>query len=75
MFGNQVMMRGNILFDSIYRFKGQQAPAVIMVDTDPDATNFQRSWKILHAGMTRATVRLDIVTRRDNSITKDFSTW
>ena len=63
MFGNQVMTSGKILFDSIYRFKGQQAPAVIIVDMDPDSADFQRSWKVMHAGMTRATVRLDLVTQ------------
>ena len=75
MFGNQVMTNGKVIFDTIYRFKGQQAPAVIIVEMDPDPTELQRAWKILHAGMTRATVRLDLVTRADNEITREFSTW
>jgi hypothetical protein len=75
MFGNQVMTSGKILFDTIYRFKGQQAPAVIVVDMDPDPNDIERSWKVLHAGMTRATVRLDLVTKDDNPITREFSAW
>ena len=75
MFGNQVMTKGKVLFDTIYRFKGQQAPAVIVVDMDPDPDDGEQSWKILHAAMTRATVRLDLVTKGDNAITGEFSAW
>ncbi|MEI6287397.1 MAG: hypothetical protein WCP79_12900 [Bacillota bacterium] len=32
--GNQIETAGEIRFDSIYRFKGQQAPLVIIVDAD-----------------------------------------
>jgi hypothetical protein len=75
MFGNQVMTSGKVVFDTIYRFKGQQAPAVIIVEMDPDPADHRKSWKVLHAGMTRATVRLDLVTKLDNQITREFSAW
>ncbi len=53
--GNQILTEGKITFDTVYRFKGQQSPAVILVDTE-DASN-----EVLLVGMTRATVRLDAV--------------
>jgi hypothetical protein len=75
LFGNQVMTSGKIHFDSIYRFKGQQAPAVVVVDLDPDEAASLQSWKTMHAAMTRATVRLDLVTKGDNQITRKFSSF
>ncbi len=35
--GNQVLSEGRITFDSVYRFKGQEAAAVVLVDSDPNA--------------------------------------
>ena len=35
LLGNQVLTPGKIAFESVGRFKGQQAPAVILVDIDP----------------------------------------
>jgi len=32
LLGNQILSDGQVLFDSIGRFKGQQAPAVILVE-------------------------------------------
>ena len=59
--GNQTMTDGRLLFDSIRRFKGQQAPAVILVDTDPGTADPDLFQRLLYCGMTRATVRLEIV--------------
>jgi hypothetical protein len=70
--GNQVMSSGVLTLETIYRFKGQQAPAVILVDVDPDPTKRVRATRILNAAMTRATVRLDVVMRSGNDMTKDF---
>jgi hypothetical protein len=70
--GNQVMSDGVLTLETIYRFKGQQAPAVILVDVDPDPTKRSQSTRLLNAAMTRATVRLDIVMRNGNEMTKDF---
>jgi hypothetical protein len=75
LFGNQVMTEGRLTFDSIYRFKGQQAPAVILVDVDPNAEDTERAHRLLHTGMTRATVRLEIVTRDGNPMTSGYSSW
>jgi hypothetical protein len=73
LFGNQVMSDGRLTFDSIYRFKGQQAPAVILVDVDLKENDPDRANRLLHTGMTRATVRLEIVTRNGNPLTSGFS--
>ena len=70
--GNQVMSSGVLTLETIYRFKGQQAPAVILVDVDPDPTDLVRATRLLNAAMTRATVRLDVVMRSGNDMTKDF---
>lgn len=60
--GNQVYTDGEIVFDSIYRFKGNQSPAVILVDIDSHDTLSERERNVLFCGMTRATVRLEIVS-------------
>ncbi len=61
LLGNQILTDGQVRFESIYRFKGQQAPAVIIVDAarrDHAEADFL---KLLYTAMTRATVRLDVV--------------
>jgi superfamily I DNA and RNA helicase len=60
--GNQVYTEGDILFDSIFRFKGNQSPAVILVDIDKTESLSDRDRSVLFCGMTRATVRLDIIS-------------
>ena len=69
---HQVMTQGRVRVESIYRFKGQEAPAVILVDVDPpqDGDALARAQKLLFCGVTRATVRLDVVARTDNSYTQ-----
>ncbi len=61
MHGNQQYTSGEISFDSIYRFKGNQSAAVILVDVDSLEPKTDRETALLFCGMTRATVRLDIV--------------
>jgi superfamily I DNA and RNA helicase len=61
--GDQTFTPGNLYFESIYRFKGQQAPAVILVDVDP---KHDRDQCALFSGMTRATVRLELVVNAQN---------
>ena len=63
--GNQTMTDGRLLFDTIRRFKGQQAPAVVLVDTAPGTTDPSLFQRLLYCGMTRATVRLEVVACRD----------
>lgn len=68
IFGNQLMSDGRLLFDSVYRFKGQQAPAVILVDVDPKPDRLERERRLLFCGMTRATVRLDMLVKAGNPV-------
>jgi hypothetical protein len=65
-FGNQVLTEGRLTFDSIYRFKGQEAPAVVLVDVAPDRDKLDRAWRLLYCGMTRATVRLEMLVNAGN---------
>jgi len=64
--GTQVWTEGRLTYDSIYRFKGQEAPAVILVDVNPSTKHLERAEQLLYCGMTRATVRLELVACRDN---------
>ncbi len=64
--GNQILTAGQLAFDSVRRFKGQEAPAVVLVDVDPRADRREREQRLLYCGMTRATVRLELVVREDN---------
>jgi hypothetical protein len=61
IFGNQVYTKGQILFDTVRRFKGQQEAAVILTDVDPRESRLREDLSVLFCGMTRATVRLDMV--------------
>jgi hypothetical protein len=69
LLGNQVFESGQLRFDTVYRFKGQQAPAVIVTDIDPSEERLDHAERLLFTGMTRATVRLEIVARKENSMT------
>ncbi len=68
LFGNQKYTDGQIRFDTIRRFKGGEAPAVILVDVDPGPDHDGEDKRLLFVGMTRATVRLDVVARRGNPV-------
>jgi superfamily I DNA and RNA helicase len=57
--GNPHWSEGDLLFESIYRFKGQSAPVVILADLDFSDLD-ERTCRKLFVGLTRAedTVRL-----------------
>ncbi len=59
--GNQVYTDGDVLFDTVYRFKGQQAPAVILIDGNSSEHATDRMKRVMFCGMTRATVRLEVI--------------
>ena len=60
LFGNPEYREGDVLLESIYRFKGQSAPCVIL--TEVDFANFdERSARKLFVGATRATMKLIVV--------------
>jgi superfamily I DNA and RNA helicase len=72
LFGNQVLTDGRLTFDSVYRFKGQEAAAVILVDVDPNPDKLDRAWRLLYCGMTRATVRLEMLVNENNPECRRF---
>jgi hypothetical protein len=61
----QIYTNGDLNFDTIFRFKGQQAPAVILVDLDETIKRNDYSLGVLYCAMTRATVRLELVVQKD----------
>ena len=61
----QVYTDGDITFETIFRYKGQQAPCVILVDLDESVERNDWSLGILYCAMTRATMRLELVVKKD----------
>ena len=59
LFGNPEYREGDVLLDSIYRFKGQSAPCVILTEVDFDTLDARA--RKLFVGATRATMKLLIV--------------
>jgi superfamily I DNA and RNA helicase len=60
LFGNPEYREGDVLLESIYRFKGQSAPCVVLTEVDFDALDDQAARKIF-VGATRATMKLIVV--------------
>ncbi len=60
MFGAPVYTPGDLLIDSVYRFKGQSAPCIIFTEIDFDALD-DASLRKLFVGMTRASMKLVLV--------------
>ncbi|KVP21388.1 ATP-dependent helicase [Burkholderia ubonensis] len=60
LFGNPEYHDGGVLLDSIYRFKGQSAPCVILTEIDFDTLDARAARK-LFVGATRATMKLLLV--------------
>ena len=67
LLGNQLFENGQLRFDTVYRFKGQQAPAIILTDVEPNQDRLNHAERLLFTAMTRATVRLELVIREGNS--------
>jgi len=60
LFGNPEYREGDVLLESIYRFKGQSAPCVILTEVDFDSFDEQVARKFF-VGATRATMKLIVV--------------
>lgn len=60
LFGNPVFRDGELLAESVYRFKGQSAPAVILTEVDIESLD-DKSFRKLFVGMTRARLKLVLV--------------
>jgi superfamily I DNA and RNA helicase len=72
LFGNQLMTPGKILFESVRRFKGQQAPAVVLVDIDLNPGKVEMFTRLFYSGMTRATVRLELLVKADDALNEAY---
>ena len=55
-----VYTEGELLVESVYRFKGQAAPAVVLTEVDFESLD-ERTVRKLFVGATRATMKLAIV--------------
>ncbi len=61
--GEPVWRDGELLVESVYRYKGQSAPAVVLAEVDfAELNNIERSK--LFVGMTRAQMALEVVLSR-----------
>ena len=60
LFGNPQYNQGDLLIETVYRFKGQAAPCVILTEVDFEEVNDIVRRK-LFVGMTRASMRLIVV--------------
>lgn len=58
--GDQVWCDGELIVESIYRFKGQSAPAIILSELDFEELTVQERRK-LFVGMTRAQLNLQVI--------------
>jgi hypothetical protein len=62
LLGNQTVTDGDVLIDSVHRFKGQAAPCVVLTEVDFDALD-ERAVRRIFVGATRATMKLTIVVQ------------
>ncbi|MCQ9377191.1 ATP-dependent helicase [Methyloversatilis sp. XJ19-49] len=60
LLGQPEYSEGDVLIESVYRFKGQSAPAVILAEVDFDALD-ERTLRKLFVGATRAMMKLVLV--------------
>ena len=64
--GQPVYTDGDLLIDTVYRFKGDQRPAVILVDVDLDGGRPEREWQLLYCALTRASVAVEVLVAADS---------
>lgn len=60
LLGHPLYSDGKVLLDTVYRFKGQAAPAIVFAELDFDALD-DRTVRKLFVGMTRARLKLVLV--------------
>jgi len=57
--GQPIWTDGEIIYDSIYRFKGSQRPFILLIDADFKVIT-EKEVRLFYCGMTRATLGVDI---------------
>jgi superfamily I DNA and RNA helicase len=60
LLGNPIFTDGDVLVESVYRFKGQSAPCVILTEIDFEELD-EIAVRKLFVGATRATMKLILV--------------
>ena len=60
LLGAPVFSEGDVLIESVYRFKGQSAPAVVFAEVDFDALD-DKAVRKFFVGATRAMMKLVLV--------------
>jgi superfamily I DNA and RNA helicase len=60
LLGHPVYSEGDLLLETVYRFKGQAAPAVIFTEIDFETLD-EKAVRKLFVGATRATMKLVMV--------------
>lgn len=60
LLGNPTVTEGDVLIDSVHRFKGQAAPCVVLTEIDFDTLD-ERAVRRIFVGATRATMKLVLV--------------
>lgn len=58
--GNPVYQEGDILLETVFRFKGQSAPCIILTEIDFDVLD-EQSARRLYVGATRASMQLSLI--------------
>lgn len=58
--GNPLYTAGDVLCETVYRFKGQSAPCVILTEADAPSLD-EACWRKIFVGATRATLKLSVV--------------
>jgi hypothetical protein len=66
LFGQPVYSQGDVLVESVYRFKGQAAPAVILAEIDFDVLDDQAVRK-LFVGATRSSMKLVLILHQKSA--------
>lgn len=67
LFGNPLFREGGLLAESVYRFKGQSAPALIFTEIDFEELD-ELALRKLFVGMTRARLKLVLVMSERASV-------
>ncbi|MCG5549576.1 ATP-binding domain-containing protein [Halorhodospira halochloris] len=65
--GQPTYSDGDLLIETVYRFKGEQRPAVILVDIDLDGSRPEREWQLLYCALTRCSVAVDVLVSADSA--------
>lgn len=60
LLGSPQFTEGDILFETVYRFKGQSAPCIILTEVDFETFD-ERARRKLFVGMTRASMKIYLV--------------